>query len=129
MNKTIVVCDDDAFIRRSVQLKLSRAGYDIRIFPNGQQALEAVRESKPDLIISDLQMPKMNGIELCEALQSDPDTASIPVILLTAKGFELDTATLECQFGIQALVNKPFGPQELLDHVNRMMSSEQVPAS
>jgi two-component system alkaline phosphatase synthesis response regulator PhoP len=88
----ILVCDDEHFIQHAVRMKLTKAGYDVETAPDGRAGLEAIRRERPLLLITDLQMPNMDGIALCHELRSDPATSDLPIIMLTAKGFEIDSS-------------------------------------
>jgi len=114
MAKRILVADDEIHIVRAVALKLSNAGYEVVTAADGQEALDAIAQQSPDLVITDCQMPKVNGFELCQRLASNRSTCAIPVMMLTAKGFEFDEDEAKRELGIEAVVSKPFSPRELL---------------
>ena len=82
----ILVIDDNSHARRAVQAVLERQGFDVLTAPGGEEGLTLASEAKPDLIILDIVMPKMDGYEVCRRLQQDPETAHIPVIMLSGKG-------------------------------------------
>lgn len=84
--KTILLVDDDPLIIRMYQTKLSKDGYDISLAFNGEEAIIKAKKDKPDLILLDLMMPKMNGVETLEELKKDSDTKNIPVVILTNLG-------------------------------------------
>src|SRR4051812_29870544 len=92
MPQRILIIDDEAHILQVLQLKLRNAGYEVVTAVDGEEGLEYAtrREQRPDLIITDFQMPYMTGLELCKALAGDPAVASIPVLMLTARGYALD---------------------------------------
>ena len=85
---TVVLAEDDPDIQFVARLALKRAGFVVTVVGNGQQALDAVRQSPPDVILLDWMMPELDGPETCRRLKADPATASIPVIFLTAKSQE-----------------------------------------
>lgn len=114
MSVHVLVCDDEPYILHAVRMKLSKAGYDVQTAENGQAALEAARCKMPALLITDLQMPLMDGLTLCRELRSDPAAARLPIILLTAKGFEIDSAHLAEELQLSEVMFKPFSPRELL---------------
>jgi two-component system, OmpR family, alkaline phosphatase synthesis response regulator PhoP len=124
MSETILICDDELFIVRAVSLKLANAGYQTVTACDGAEALELASQERPDMVITDCQMPCMNGIELCAAMKKDPALCGIPVIMLTGKGFEFDEAALREQLGVQALLSKPFSPRELLGLVTEVLQQE-----
>ena len=115
MSERIVVCDDEPHIVQTVRMKLAKSGYDVETAENGGEALEAVRREMPALLITDLQMPLMDGLALCRELRSDPAAARLPIILLTAKGFEIDSDNLAQELRLSEVVLKPFSPRELLE--------------
>ena len=117
MSLRIVVCDDEVHVTRSVAMKLSKAGFAVETAPDGLSALEAVRRELPALVITDCQMPRMGGIELCRELRKDPQTKELPVMMLTAKGYEFDHAEMKRELGLSQIVLKPFSPRELLQTV------------
>ena len=116
MSARIVVADDEADIRRLVVFTLRRQGYTIFEAGAGDAALALIRQEKPDLAVLDVMMPGLTGLEVAQALQSDPTTASIPVIMLSAKG-----QAAEVQAGLAsgagAYLIKPFNREELVGRV------------
>lgn len=113
---TIVVADDEAPIRLVVGEKLRGAGYRVVEARDGEEALDAVREHGAAAVITDLQMPHMNGLELCAALKDDPKTAGVPALLLTARGHVLSDEMLS-KTNIKRVMSKPFGVRELVAYV------------
>jgi DNA-binding response OmpR family regulator len=116
----IVICDDDPHIRLAVEMKLQRAGYDVEAFCNGADAWAAIERQAPDLLITDWQMPKMSGPELCREILKHPEIAGFPILALTAKALEVDEAEV-AELGIRQVLNKPFSPRELLGHVQNVL--------
>lgn len=127
MCKRIIVCDDDAHIVLAVQMKLSKAGFEVRTARDGQEAWEAIQAQVPDLVLTDCQMPRMDGLELCRRLRSSPQTSAVPVFMLTAKGLELDAARLHTEFGITRVMIKPFSPRDLLHAVQETLGLVPAP--
>ena len=119
--RTILVADDESHILHVVSLKLKNAGYRVLTARDGQEALEIAQQEKPDLLITDYHMPQLSGIELCRKLKLDPATSSIPAIMLTARGYELEPADTE-QSGILRMLSKPFSPRHLLSTVEEVLS-------
>ncbi len=118
--KTILVADDESHILNVVSLKLRNAGFRVLTAHDGQEALEAAQQERPDLIITDYHMPLLSGLELCRRLKQDPATSGIPAIMLTARGYHLeprDTA----ESGIRRMLSKPFSPRHLLATVNEVL--------
>lgn len=125
----ILLCDDEVHIVRAAEFKLARAGYDVRSASDGQAAWETIHREHPDLLITDLQMPRLGGLELIERLRQQPETHDLPVIVLTAKGFELKPEELVEKWGVLAVVGKPFSPRELLRLVEAAVPSRPAVAA
>jgi CheY-like chemotaxis protein len=123
----ILTVDDDAGIRRLVQLNLQRAGYRVTTAVDGVDALEKIPADRPDLLILDVTMPRMDGIELLRRVKSDPETADIPVVLLTAKSQDADIQE-GSRSGADAYIPKPFNPRQLLEMVEKALRAKDAPA-
>lgn len=119
----IVVCDDEGHITRAISMKLRKAGFNVETADDGQAALEAVQRETPAMLITDLQMPRMNGIELSRRLRSEPETHDLPIIMLTAKGYEVDENELNSEIWLSRLMPKPFSPRELLQTVQQILDA------
>ena len=117
----ILIADDDADIRDLVAFKLEQAGFDVTAVDNGLSALAAANEAPPDLVVLDVMMPGLSGIDVCRALRAEASTAQLPVILLTARAQEGD---VEVGFGAGAddYVVKPFSPRELVSRVEAVLA-------
>ena len=126
MSAKVLLCDDEIHILRAAEFKLSRAGFDVRCAADGQEAWEAIERERPDLLITDFQMPRLNGLDLIQRIRQRPDTRDLPILVLTAKGFELSPEELAEKWGVLAVVGKPFSPRELLRLVE---SALPAPAS
>lgn len=118
--KRILVVDDEPDIVELCSYNLSKEGYDVASAPDGEEALGRIRKEKFDLVILDLMLPGLQGMELCRIIRNDPMTASLPIIMLTAKTEELDKV-LGLEMGADDYVTKPFGPRELLARVRAVM--------
>ncbi len=116
----ILVVDDDKEIRRLLTLLLEREKYEVLTAADGLEGLAKAVELRPDLIILDVAMPKLSGIELCQRLQADPGTAKIPVMILTGSNDsgEFDAAQ---KLGVLLYAPKPFRPRELVSHVRMLL--------
>jgi DNA-binding response OmpR family regulator len=117
----ILIADDDPDIRDLVAFKLEQAGFEVVAVDNGPAALSAARSEPPDLAVLDVMMPGMSGIDVCRELRSDQRTASLPIILLTARAQETD---VDAGFGAGAddYVIKPFSPRELVSRVEAVLA-------
>ena len=121
MAKRLLVVDDEAKLLRAVAVTLREEGYEVTAARSGAEALVSIQLSVPDLIISDIRMPGMDGYHLARALRSNPRTELIPVIFLTAKGERKDRIQ-GLRTGIDAYLTKPFDPEELLAVVSNLLS-------
>jgi two-component system phosphate regulon response regulator PhoB len=116
----IVVIEDEADILEVIQYNLTREGYRITGCRNGEEGLERVRRDAPDLVLLDLMLPGLDGLEVCRRLQADSTTAAIPIVMVTAKGEESDIV-LGLQMGADDYVTKPFSPKELLARIKAVL--------
>jgi DNA-binding response OmpR family regulator len=116
----VLVVDDDPFIARLLEIELRAAGYDVRVAGDGVQALEAAQERSPDLVLADVMMPNMDGFELTRRLRQDPRTASVSVIMLTARGLSADKL-VGFSVGADDYIVKPFAADELLARVRSLL--------
>jgi two-component system phosphate regulon response regulator PhoB len=125
MNTRVLVVDDDDDIRELIRWKLRASGYDVEAAADGEAALAAAAETRPDLVVLDWMMPRLSGLEVCRALRDDPATAGVPVILLTAKAQEAD---IERGFaaGADDYVVKPFSPREVLSRVEAVLARSRA---
>ena len=117
----ILIVEDDADIRELTAFKLTLEGHEVQVEADGEAGLAAARELMPDLIVLDWMMPKLTGLEVCQALRADPATASLPIILLTAKAQEAD---IQRGFaaGADDYISKPFSPPELASRVTAVLA-------
>jgi CheY-like chemotaxis protein len=121
----ILIVEDDPNLRIVIRMVLERAGYEIAEARHGAEALESIAVEMPDLVIADMTMPVMNGVELIDRIHANPPTASLPVILLS--GLKVDSAVSRL---VSAVVLKPFEPADLLASVERALhagTGEVVP--
>lgn len=121
--KVILLADDDANIRLIVRITLEGPETEILETDNGATALEQAREQRPHLIILDWMMPEMSGIEAAEALRKDPDTADIPIMMLTSKRRAADLERGR-NVGVFAYLIKPFSPLELIQTVETVLGED-----
>ncbi len=121
MAKRILVVDDEPKLLRAVAVTLREEGYEVTTARSGDEALVAVSASVPDLVVSDIRMPRMDGYQLARALRSNPRTELIPVVFLTAKGERKDRLA-GIRSGVDAYLVKPFDPEELLAVVANLLA-------
>jgi CheY-like chemotaxis protein len=124
MSKRILAVDDEESITRIVRVNLERAGYTVETASSGSEALTLLLQRHYDLLISDVMMPEMDGLELLEHIRQSPELVNLPVILLTAQSTQTDI-TRGYTKGTDLYLTKPFDPNELRLWVERMLASEQ----
>jgi two-component system alkaline phosphatase synthesis response regulator PhoP len=124
INKKVLV-DDEIHIVQVVAMKFRNNGFEVVTAENGTDAYKICCEEKPDIIVTDYQMPGMTGIELVEKLRQNPEFTEIPVIILTARGFAIEDDQKE-KLGIAECLSKPFSPKELLLHVENVLANSSV---
>lgn len=122
----VLVVDDEPHIVRLIQVNLQRQGYEVETANNGAQALAQIKESRPDLLVSDVMMPEMDGFELLANIRRDTSLMDLPVIMLTAKAQDKDVMT-GYQTGADMYLTKPFNPAELIAFAKRILSSHNDP--
>lgn len=120
MAKRILIVDDEEDIVAVIQARLKSVGYDVDCAYNGKEGLEKIKVQKPDLAILDIMMPEINGSTLCGMLKFDDRYKDIPIILLTAKGGDLDKQIGET-VGADAYIVKPFETKELLQVIENLL--------
>ena len=118
----ILVVDDEPDAVELVAFNLKGAGYDVSTAVDGEEALKKARDLLPDLIVLDLMIPAVDGLEVCKILRRDARTATIPIVMLTAKAAEVDRV-LGLELGADDYVTKPFSPRELVLRVKRLLRS------
>ena len=116
MPESILVVDDDPDIARFVEVNLRSAGYEVSVAGDGEEALERAGEIRPDLVLLDVMMPRLDGFEVAQRLRKNPQTANTSIIMLTAKALSSDKVT-GLQSGADDYIIKPFDPIELLARV------------
>src|SRR6266478_6701111 len=118
--KTILIVEDERDVVDLLTLNLRKAGFTISSTTDGAAGLHKARREKPSLIILDLMLPKMPGLEICKILKSDPGTRQIPIMMLTAKAEEIDRI-VGLEFGADDYVTKPFSPREVILRIGAIM--------
>lgn len=125
MPKTILVADDEPNIARLTKVNLERRGYNVVIAADGREALKQVEAARPDLILLDVMMPHLDGFEVLRHLKENPDTRSIPVVMLTVQAQDSDEFEAKNR-GAALYLNKPVNPSELVAHVDRLLEGEDA---
>src|SRR5438067_13637353 len=115
----ILVCDDERHIVRLIQVNLERQGYQVTTAFDGKEGLEKIRAERPDLVVLDVMMPYMDGFEVLKTIRREPETESLPVIMLTAKAQDKDVYE-GYHYGADMYLTKPFNPMEWVTFVKRI---------
>ena len=116
----ILVVDDEIYIVHILDFSLGMEGYEVLTALDGEQAVEKARAEHPDLIVLDIMMPKLDGYETCKILKAGDDTKNIPVILLSAKGRNVDQK-IGFEVGADDYITKPFSPGKLVERINAIL--------
>lgn len=122
--KRILVVDDERHIVRLVQVNLERHGYEVLAAYDGVECLDKAKAEKPDLIVLDIMMPRMDGFQALQHLKSDTETSHIPIIMLTARAQDRDVLQ-GYQYGADLYLTKPFNPLELISLIKRVFESQE----
>jgi CheY-like chemotaxis protein len=122
MPKHVLVAEDNAALARVISFTLAKHGFEVTVARDGQQAWEIAEQSRFDLVVTDQQMPRMTGLELCSKLRTREEFAESPIILLTAKGMELESDQICAEHGVNELLIKPFSPAHLVETADRLLS-------
>ena len=118
----VLVVDDDPVILKLLEVNFEMEGFTVLVAHDGEEGIEVARSNQPDVIVSDIMMPKKSGLELVVALKGDTSTSEIPIILLSAKAQNADVRT-GLEAGADDYVTKPFEPLDLVDRVNRLLET------
>ena len=126
MGRKILVVDDEPVLVETIAYNLEQAGYQVTTAADGASALEAARPETPDLVILDIMLPEMDGLEVCRQLRRENNTVTTPIMMLTAKGDEIDKV-VGLEVGADDYVTKPFGRRELLARVRALLRRADYP--
>ncbi len=131
MSARILVVDDETYIVELVKFNLEKEGFQVEVAYDGQEAIQMIEQTNPDLVILDIMLPVMDGLEVCRQLRQDPQYRYLPIIMLTARCEEIDTV-LGLEMGADDYIKKPFSPREVVARVKarlrakRILETEQV---
>ena len=123
-NQQIIIVEDEPEIAELIELHVKREGYSTQIIDDGGEALAIIKKSPPDLILLDLMLPGMSGLELCRALRWEEATRELPVIMVTARGEESDVVA-GLEVGADDYVTKPFSPRVLIARISQHPASAE----
>ena len=118
----VLVVDDDPVIVRLLEVNFEMEGFEVVTAVDGQDGIDKAKAEQPDVVVSDVMMPKLNGLELAAALKGDDSTKHIPIVLLSAKA-QVDDVRAGLEAGADDYVTKPFEPLDLIDRVTKLLPS------
>jgi len=116
----VLVVDDEIYILHILDFSLNAEGYEVITAEDGEQAIEKAQKEQPDLVVLDVMMPKIDGYEACRKMKQDPKMKDVPVILLTAKGRDIDRK-LGLEVGADDYITKPFSPNKLIEKIGSFL--------
>ena len=122
ISKKILIIEDDPSFSRAINHIIEKEGYDVVTATNGMTGLRMAKEENPDLLVLDVMLPGLDGFEICNRLRSEPETASLPIIMLSAKGQEADKAT-GLKVGANEYLTKPVDRVLLLDKIASLLGT------
>ena len=128
----ILIVEDDPLMSRMYQKIFTFEGYEVAMAGNGEEVLEAAKKGKPNLVLLDVMMPKMNGLEVLEKLKIDPETKGIPVIMLTNLAGQKDAETALAKGAVKYIIKSEHEPKEIADMVKQILAGytrDQIPGS
>ena len=128
MNKKILVVEDDPISLRLIQYTLQHEGYQVLSAPNGLDGMRKVQEEEPDLVILDVMLPGIDGFEVCYRLRAEPQTAQLPILMLSAKAQEMDKTT-GLKVGADDYLTKPASPSEIVKRVETLLAQRRCPST
>jgi DNA-binding response OmpR family regulator len=120
MGKKILIADDEPNIVVSLEFLMRQKGYEVKVATNGEDALAAMGEFAPDLILLDVMMPRLSGYDVCQKVRENPAWAGVRIIMLSAKGRDVEV-NKGLAVGADAYVTKPFSTKDLIEQVARML--------
>ena len=122
MGKRVLIADDEPNIVASLEFLMEQAGFEVKVAADGEQALELASSFHPDLVLLDIMIPGKSGYEVCQRLKSDPATRDVKIVMVSAKGRDVEVAK-GLELGADAYVVKPFSTRELVAKVREMLGS------
>lgn len=122
MTKKVLIVDDEPNIAISVEFLMRREGFEVLVAHDGEEGLTRIRADRPDLVVLDVMMPKLDGFEVCKAVRADPALAGVRILMLTAKGRAAEIAK-GLSLGADAYIPKPFATRELVAKVKELLGS------
>lgn len=120
----VIIIEDDPIVGEIARDILTRQGYTVQLLPDSREAVAAIKAAMPKLVITDIMMPGLSGLDICKEVKSDPAIAHIKIIVMSAKSFEVEKKRA-IQFGALAFLTKPFNEKTLIMMVKRIISSSE----
>lgn len=127
MTRTVLLVDDEPNIVLSLEFLIEQAGYRSRVARDGEAALKAIEESKPDLVLLDVMLPKRGGFDVCQTIRANPAWNDIRIVMLTAKGRDSERE-MGLALGADAYITKPFSTREAMEQIKRFLDDEEPAA-
>lgn len=125
MPAKVLVADDEPNIALSLEFLMQQAGFGVRVATDGEAALAAMAEDRPDLVVLDVMLPKRDGYEVCRAIRADPRWAGVRILMLTAKGRDSERET-GLALGADAYITKPFSNREVVERVKQLLAAPRA---
>lgn len=122
MTHRILIVDDEPNIVLSLEFLMEQSGFDVAVARDGEEALAQMASFRPDLVLLDVMLPRLNGYEVCQQIRATPDWARVKVLMLSAKGRELEVSK-GMALGADGYVTKPFSTRDLVDQVRRLLDA------
>ena len=123
MARSVLVVDDEPNIVLSLEFLMRKANYDVRVARDGEQAMAAIEEQPPDLVLLDVMMPNRDGFDVCQAIRAKPELQGVRIIMLTAKGRDVEREK-GLALGADDYITKPFSTREVLERVRHYLDDE-----
>ena len=123
--KRILIAEDNSVLSDVMRFNLERAGFDVTIAYNGEQAMHLLVDNTYDLLITDYQMPGLNGAGLCQGIREQLGLRDLPILMCSAKGLELDTNELQNKFQVTQVLFKPFSMREIVNQATKLTTSSE----
>ena len=127
MTRSVLLVDDEPNIILSLEFLIEQAGYEARVARDGEAALKAIEERKPDLVLLDVMLPKRDGFDVCERIRANPAWNDIRIVMLTAKGRDSEREK-GLALGADAYITKPFSTREAMEQIKRFLDDEDPEA-
>ena len=126
MSHSVLIVEDEPNIVISLEFLMKKAGFEVAVARDGEAALEAIRSGRPDLVLLDVMLPRLNGYQVCESVRNDPDLGGVKIIMLTAKGRDAERDK-GMALGANAYITKPFSTRDVVDKVRSLLGVEIDP--